>query len=317
MTAMTAPLKSIEGTSIADAMADIGRRAKAAARTLALSPAAQRDKALGAMAQAIRDSEAGILAANAEDVAEAKADGTTPAFLDRLSLDAEARRRDGGRHRGGARPGRSGRRRDGKLDAAERHDHRARARAARRRRRDLRKPPERDGGRGGALPQGRQCRDPARRLGELPLRARHPCGAGRRPARRRSARGRDPARADARPRRGRPDARRARRQYRRDRAARRQGPGRAACRPRRACRCSRISKAWCMSMSTRPPISEMAKDDRAERQDAPHRRLRRGRDPAGRSRRRADACSSRSSPCCSMPAARCAAMPTCRRPTRG
>ena len=72
---MTAPLKSIEGTSIADAMADIGRRAKAAARTLALSPAAQRDAALAAMAQAIRDSEAGILAANAEDVAEAKAAG--------------------------------------------------------------------------------------------------------------------------------------------------------------------------------------------------------------------------------------------------
>ena len=86
---MTAPLKSIEGTGIADAMADIGRRAKAAARALALSPAAQRDKALGAMAQAIRDSEAGILAANAEDVAEAKAGGTTAAFLDRLSLDAK------------------------------------------------------------------------------------------------------------------------------------------------------------------------------------------------------------------------------------
>ena len=47
---MTAPLKSIEGTGIAAAMADIGRRAKAAARVLALSPAAQRDKALAAMA---------------------------------------------------------------------------------------------------------------------------------------------------------------------------------------------------------------------------------------------------------------------------
>ena len=69
---MTAPLKSIEGSSIAEAMADIGRRAKAAARTLALAPAAQRNKALGAMAQAIRDSEAGILAANAEDVGKRK-----------------------------------------------------------------------------------------------------------------------------------------------------------------------------------------------------------------------------------------------------
>src|SRR6188474_1500826 len=86
---MTAPLKSIEGVNIADAMADIGRRAKAAARTLALAPTVQRDRALGAMAQAIRDSEVGILAANAEDVAEAKSSGATPAFLDRLSLDVK------------------------------------------------------------------------------------------------------------------------------------------------------------------------------------------------------------------------------------
>jgi glutamate-5-semialdehyde dehydrogenase len=83
---MTAPLKSIEGTSIAAAMADIGRRARGSARALALSPAAQRDRALGAMAQAVRDSEAGILAANAEDVAEAKASGVNAAFLDRLTL---------------------------------------------------------------------------------------------------------------------------------------------------------------------------------------------------------------------------------------
>jgi glutamate-5-semialdehyde dehydrogenase len=84
---MNAPLKSIEGTGIAAAMADLGRRARGAARALALSPAAQRDLALGAMAQAIRASEAVILAANAEDVAEAKASGTTAALLDRLSLD--------------------------------------------------------------------------------------------------------------------------------------------------------------------------------------------------------------------------------------
>ena len=84
---MTAPLKSIEGSSIDAAMADIGRRAKAAARTLALSPAKQRDAALTAMAKSIRASEAGILAANAEDVAEAKASGANVAFLDRLTLD--------------------------------------------------------------------------------------------------------------------------------------------------------------------------------------------------------------------------------------
>src|ERR1043165_4544711 len=86
---MTAPLKSIEGTSIAEAMADIGRRAKVAARTLALSPAIQRDAALAAMAKAIRASEAAILAANAEDVAEAKASGANAAFIDRLALDAK------------------------------------------------------------------------------------------------------------------------------------------------------------------------------------------------------------------------------------
>src|SRR4051812_7755726 len=86
---MNAPLKSIEGTGIAAAMADLGHRARGAARALALSPTAQRDKALGAMAQAIRDNRAAILSANAEDVAEAESSGTTAAFLDRLSLDAK------------------------------------------------------------------------------------------------------------------------------------------------------------------------------------------------------------------------------------
>jgi glutamate-5-semialdehyde dehydrogenase len=87
---MTAPLKTIEGTSdIAATMRDIGVRAKAAARTLALSPASQRDDALAAMARAIRDSSAAILAANAEDVADAKAADTGAAFLDRLTLDAK------------------------------------------------------------------------------------------------------------------------------------------------------------------------------------------------------------------------------------
>src|SRR3954463_6956414 len=67
-------------------MGDIGRRAKEAARILALAPAEQRDAALPAMAKSIRDSEAGILAANAEDVAEAKTAGANAAFLDRLTL---------------------------------------------------------------------------------------------------------------------------------------------------------------------------------------------------------------------------------------
>jgi glutamate-5-semialdehyde dehydrogenase len=68
-------------------MAAIGRDARAAARILALAPAAQKNRALDAMAAAIRAQKAAILAANAEDLAEAKASGLTGAFLDRLTLD--------------------------------------------------------------------------------------------------------------------------------------------------------------------------------------------------------------------------------------
>src|SRR4249919_1218040 len=85
---MSAPLKSIEGSSdIAAAMGKIGRRARAAARALALAPADQKNRALGAMAAAVRAQTSLILAANAEDVAEARAAGVTGAFLDRLALD--------------------------------------------------------------------------------------------------------------------------------------------------------------------------------------------------------------------------------------
>jgi glutamate-5-semialdehyde dehydrogenase len=85
---MSAPLKSIEGSSdIAAAMGEIGRRARAAARALALAPADQKNRALGTMAAAVRAQTPLILAANAEDVAEARAAGVTGAFLDRLALD--------------------------------------------------------------------------------------------------------------------------------------------------------------------------------------------------------------------------------------
>src|SRR5207245_2463785 len=61
--------------------------AKSAARVLALAPTAQKDSALAAIAAAIRARQADILAANAKDVAEAKAAGATAAFVDRLALD--------------------------------------------------------------------------------------------------------------------------------------------------------------------------------------------------------------------------------------
>jgi glutamate-5-semialdehyde dehydrogenase len=85
---MTAPLKSIEGTAdVAATMREIGNRARAAVRALALAPTAAKDAALTAMAAAIRAGANDILAANAEDVADAKAKGATAAFIDRLALD--------------------------------------------------------------------------------------------------------------------------------------------------------------------------------------------------------------------------------------
>jgi glutamate-5-semialdehyde dehydrogenase len=86
---MTAPLKSIDGTGdIAAVMGEIGRNGRSAARTLALAPAAQKDRALDLMAAAVRAQKAKILAANADDLADARTAGLTGAVLDRLALDA-------------------------------------------------------------------------------------------------------------------------------------------------------------------------------------------------------------------------------------
>ena len=85
---MTAPLKSIDGTGdIAAVMGEIGRNGRSAARALALAPAAQKDRALDLMAAAVRAQKAKILAANADDLADARAAGLTGAVLDRLALD--------------------------------------------------------------------------------------------------------------------------------------------------------------------------------------------------------------------------------------
>jgi glutamate-5-semialdehyde dehydrogenase len=71
-------------------MRDAGRRARVAAKVLALAPAAARTAALSAMAQGLRCNANLIIAANAGDVARARAKGQTDAFVDRLRLD-EAR----------------------------------------------------------------------------------------------------------------------------------------------------------------------------------------------------------------------------------
>jgi glutamate-5-semialdehyde dehydrogenase len=86
---MNAPLKAVTSSlALASTMRALGGDARAAARVLALAPAAQKSRALAAMAKAIRRARSAILAANLEDQAEAKAAGATPAFLDRLALDA-------------------------------------------------------------------------------------------------------------------------------------------------------------------------------------------------------------------------------------
>jgi glutamate-5-semialdehyde dehydrogenase len=85
---MSAYLKSIEGVGdIAAMMRDMGVRARAAARRLALATAAEKDRSLRGMAHTLRGSAGAVLAANAEDFAEARKAGATAAYLDRLALD--------------------------------------------------------------------------------------------------------------------------------------------------------------------------------------------------------------------------------------
>ena len=65
----------------------IGRAARAAARDLALAPAATKNAALCAMAAHLRQNKDQLLKANAADVEAAKANGLTAAFIDRLTLN--------------------------------------------------------------------------------------------------------------------------------------------------------------------------------------------------------------------------------------
>lgn len=70
-------------------MTGLGRRARAAARVLGLADADTKSRALKAAAGAIRAASPAILDANAQDLARARADGMSAAFLDRLALDAK------------------------------------------------------------------------------------------------------------------------------------------------------------------------------------------------------------------------------------
>jgi len=74
-------------TEVRAAMRFIGAQARAAARVLANAPAGQKNRALTAGARFLRERSADILSANARDLADGKAKGLTPVFLDRLALN--------------------------------------------------------------------------------------------------------------------------------------------------------------------------------------------------------------------------------------
>ncbi|RKT59601.1 glutamate-5-semialdehyde dehydrogenase [Azonexus fungiphilus] len=67
-------------------MQDLGRQARAASRRLATASTAEKNAALLHLATAIRRDKAALLAANAEDLAAARASGLEPAMVDRLTL---------------------------------------------------------------------------------------------------------------------------------------------------------------------------------------------------------------------------------------
>jgi len=71
-----------------DLIADMGRRARAAALVLASLPTARKAAALALAADSVRAASADILAANAADMAHATESGLSGALLDRLRLDA-------------------------------------------------------------------------------------------------------------------------------------------------------------------------------------------------------------------------------------
>lgn len=75
-------------SDVAAIVRDLGQRARAAARGVALASTEQKNRALHAMADALLAAEAEIVAANAADLAAGRTAGLSAAMLDRLKLDA-------------------------------------------------------------------------------------------------------------------------------------------------------------------------------------------------------------------------------------
>ena len=72
--------------TIQDYMRTLGQQARQASRRLAAASTAEKNAALQHLADAIRRERAALLAANAEDLAAARANGLETALLDRLTL---------------------------------------------------------------------------------------------------------------------------------------------------------------------------------------------------------------------------------------
>src|SRR2546423_15159237 len=92
-----------QSAAAVDELATAARAARVAARWLARCRGAERRTALETMAASLEDAVPQVLAANAEDVARARAAGTADAPPDRLALD-ERRLAAGARPLRGAAP---------------------------------------------------------------------------------------------------------------------------------------------------------------------------------------------------------------------
>ncbi len=79
--------KADTANDIAAVMAEVGRKARAAAAPLAIATTEQKNKALIAAADAMLEARADILEANRLDLANAEKSGMAASFVDRLTLD--------------------------------------------------------------------------------------------------------------------------------------------------------------------------------------------------------------------------------------
>ena len=82
-------LDKVSATDVPAVMAELGKRAKAAASVLATSGTDAKNRALLSMSDELWVAREDILSENEKDMSAARENGTTPAFLDRLQLNEE------------------------------------------------------------------------------------------------------------------------------------------------------------------------------------------------------------------------------------